>query len=273
MTDCYYRLNGHLLRTDQVRDLITRQVINVPFDNQTTKLAQGNRVVDDLGEGEGRFTIDFVFRGTALGPVNENDFVVGEIESSPWTLEAINPGGLAGEVALWRDEKIVAFATESVEQEPARTFRDWRMRISAVKLGVWRACGGDFTTVERGWFEKDGADLLDQDGNVVSDFTVTIPQQETGFPKARDATTLALTTLTATGTVTETTRDGANRELQEFDLSGFLHPSDPAATGDTGVWELVSSPSKSYLQPVGVAAGEAAGGTGMEETGFAETGF
>lgn len=240
-----YRLNGHLLNTSAVEDIVVNQDASRPMETDITDFKDSVNV-EDFGYGLGRFTIEIVLRG--VDQAKEARFISEEIQTSPWTLSVEN-GSFSGDTALFEDHKRLALAAQDVSQQPSRNFKQLKFRIRAVLLGAWSADGGVVCTKENGWFEQTAASTyLTEDGDTVSDFLITLPEQGPGYPKARNAGTEVLEELTVQSTTTEETRDGETRTLETYDLSGYLWPSDPSTDGDVGQWTVESCPSLAYLE-------------------------
>lgn len=245
MSGCQYRLNGHLLSRTGVQDVVTSHQASVQWDGQTTRTDGSGLVHNDFGPGAGRFTITFKLINRGNGP-DEADFIYNEVKDSPWTL-GVEDTAFTKTTTLFRNHKRLAFATRSVSLQPSRRYNVLNVQVDAILLGAWCGDGGDYVHLRRGEFEQVGANLINEDGDTVPDFVITLPEQAGGYPKARRTSDNALVQLTATGSSSETTRDGELRQVETYDLSGFLWPADPSTDGDTGVWEVQSCPSKAYL--------------------------
>lgn len=247
MTSQYWRLNGHLLRDTGVTDVVVNpHPATVPVEKNIAKTGKRSFTAQIFEEGVGSLSVQFVINGDGANPGDELDWLIGQLESSPFTLEA-QANKLAGPALLWRNNERVAFSLDNVEQTPNQNLTHWILKIRCNFLGAWNSDGGGFTRERRGWFEQVGSQLKNQDGEDVANFEIEIPEQESGFPLARQAVDNQEVELSPVSSSTEQTRDGETRPLETYDLSGFIHPSDPSSDGETGQYKLETSPSLAYL--------------------------
>lgn len=217
---------------------------------QPEKLPEESEAHQHAGSDDARLSFTFRLVGPTPDIWTELDYIQDQITGDTvWTLANQDT-----DVRLWRDARRLALRTVNTDPQVKDGINHCDLAIQAVVVGEWRADTGTYTEAVSGDFEQqsDGS-YTDEDGTDWDKPLVELPEQESGYPLAFQASDFSKAQPSLDSTFEKTDRDGNVQQWERYDLSGFLIP-EPSATGDVGVYELESSPAQRWLGPLGTEA-------------------
>lgn len=215
---------------------------------QTNNPREGGQDITSKGWDLPRHTIVFKLVGEdGQALADELEFIVNELEQNKVvTLEAPSNE----DAWPYLNKKRVPLTVENWDNDPSDSHAKQRIQLQSLVLGEWTQDGGDYYETLDIRFHQTNSDPTyeREDGTTQSNFEITLDAQDTGYPKAKNPSTLAYDQLSPVSTGTRTLRNGDEVVTETYDLSGYLFPSDPSATGDTGLATVRQSPALGIVQ-------------------------
>lgn len=218
-------------------------------EEKSSQPREGGQEINAKGWDLPRLTITFELVGKGEAVTDELEFIVNEIETNQIiTLEA--PSDIPAHVYL--NQKRAPLFVESYDNDASEQQAVQKITLQCSVLGQWTQDSGGFCEEQHGHFlQTDSTPTYErEDGSTQGDLTITLDEQDDGYPEAKNPSTLAWDTLSPISTGSRTLRDGRIVETETYDLSGYLFPSDPSTTGDAGLFKICQSPTFGVLFPV-----------------------
>ncbi len=242
----YWSLNGVNLISSDIEIVPTRAPVRRTVRQSMVAVHGGTESRENVGLDLPRLTFEIVFLGSGIEKFDEANFITQIMDTDDvWTLEspALAP------MYLFKTATRIACSTVSWALDPADAHGRIVLTIEAVINGIWIADDGEYEECTGGHFTRNAGPTYTRqdDTNTGSTPLVRLPVQSSGYPLAVRASDFARVSPTASGSLVGVlNEDGVTIYYQDYDMTGFLIPA-PTATGDVGVYEICSSPSRIVL--------------------------
>lgn len=253
----YWKINGIPLTSTTVEVIPTKATTSRRTRQSLVDIHGGEQSRQKVGIDLPVKNIEFTFLGADDDDRHdEKDKVVEILDSDDvWTLEA--PSG--DSIFAYRTFKRAAFSTNDWADDDLDGHAQAVLAIRATVNGAWIADGGTYEECTSGHFtlQADGTWLRDDGVNTGSAPTIELPAQSPGYPQAVQASDYSTAVPAFVSMRSEVNLEGQSVFHSTYDLTGFLVPT-PSAPGDTGVYQVCSSPGRTFLAG-GVDEAEAGG--------------